>query len=208
MFFQATFWFTLAFVFAAVEIEIERKYGWAERAPTWFRTTGVAARIYGLAMSGKPLTGYHLWMFLLSVMIFHIPFASGVEWSWQAEFTALSIYLAWAPLWDFMWFVLNPHWGLKNFKKDRVWWHAKSWWVFGLFPADYPVSWLISVGLIFAADWRGYSDLLPSNLALLAYFLAYTFFTIFFVAPVYQKWYRWMRRKDDRDRIFHIQNSP
>ena len=110
----------------------------------------------------------------------------------------------------FVGFVWNPEGGPKNFKEGRGWWHAKSWWVFGLFPADYPVSWLICVGLIFAADWRGYSDLLPSNLALLAYFLAYTFFTIFFVAPVYQKWYRWMRRKDDRDktRIFHIQNSP
>lgn len=212
MFFQATFWFALAFLFAAVEIEIEGKYGWAERTPTWYRTTGIAARIYGLVMGGKPLTGYHLWMFLLSVMIFHIPFASGVEWSWQAEFTALSIYFAWAPLWDFLWFVLNPHWGLKNFKRDRVWWHAKSWWVLGFFPLDYLVGWFISIVFATASTRLEQSqNMVPmDHLCLLGGFLACTFVTVLIIAPWYHKWYQWMLRKDDRDKthIFHIRNSP
>src|SRR4051812_18615978 len=49
--------FGYALLFAAVEIEIEGSHGWAERLPPWFRITPWYARLYGLLMRGKPLTG-------------------------------------------------------------------------------------------------------------------------------------------------------
>jgi len=65
LFLTSLFWFFLAAVFAAIEIEIEGKHGWAEKTSTWFRTQGVPAKLYGLLMGGKPLTGYHMFMFFL-----------------------------------------------------------------------------------------------------------------------------------------------
>jgi hypothetical protein len=28
---------------------------------------------------------------------------------------------------DFLWFVFNPHYGIKKFRKGEIWWH-KTWW--------------------------------------------------------------------------------
>ncbi|MEK7653518.1 MAG: hypothetical protein AAB358_03495 [Patescibacteria group bacterium] len=186
------FWFILAVIFAAIEIESEGIYGWAEKMPTWYRTTGFWGKLYGLAMSKKPLTGYHSFMFFLPVMIFHAPFFSGVAWSISAELSTMALYLLWCPMWDFLWFVLNPEYGLKNFKKDKVWWHAKSPWVLGI-PLDYINAVVISIVLAGLAEKK-----IPyGHLYLVGFFLACTTVTIF-LAPIYHNWYRWMRRKDDR----------
>jgi hypothetical protein len=67
------FWSVFATVIACVEIEIEGRYGWAEKLPTWYRTTGFCARVFGFVAGGKPLTGYHAFMFFVPVMIFHAP---------------------------------------------------------------------------------------------------------------------------------------
>ena len=77
-------------LFAAVEIEIEGPHGWAERLPTWFRVTPLYARAYRLFMRGKPLTGYHLVMFILPLWSFHLGFVGGIPWSWAAEATTLA----------------------------------------------------------------------------------------------------------------------
>jgi hypothetical protein len=197
----ATFWFLMALVIAAVEIESEGKYGWAEKAPTWFRKTGFAARLYGLAMGGKPLTGYHTFMFFLPVLIFHSGFFMGAPWSWRAELAAWAMYFAWCPLWDYLWFLLNPAYGFKRFRKENVWWHAKSDWVLGRFPADYLVGWGISIPLAFAAGRLG------NHIELLGWFLAMTALTIFFVGPAYARWRTKMLAPERDERhlagIFH-----
>ena len=38
---------------------------------------------------------------------------------------------------DFLWFVLNPHFGWSKFNKNSIWWHKR--WFLGL-PLDY---WLL-----------------------------------------------------------------
>ena len=53
------FLFAYALLFALAEIEIEGAHGWAEKLPTWYRVTPRYARLFGLFLSGKPLTGYH-----------------------------------------------------------------------------------------------------------------------------------------------------
>src|ERR1041384_2145455 len=86
------FLFGYALLFAAVEIEMEGDRGWAEPLPTWFRFKPLYARAYGVFMRGKPLTGYHLVMFVLPLWSFHLGFVGGIPWSWAGESTALSAY--------------------------------------------------------------------------------------------------------------------
>ena len=57
--------FAWAFGLAAIEIEIEGGWGWAERLPTWWRSRGLVGRAYGVAMGRRPLTGYHVWAFTI-----------------------------------------------------------------------------------------------------------------------------------------------
>ncbi len=137
---EPMFWFVLALILAAIEIEIEGKQGWAEKMPTWYRTTGFFGKLYGLVMNGKPLTGYHLFMTIFTVMIFHVPFFSGTKWSVSAELSTLAIYFVWCAVWDYLWFVLNPYYGVRNFKRQNIWWHTKSYWILNLFPLDYVIG--------------------------------------------------------------------
>lgn len=105
---------------AALEIQIEGKFGWAAHLPT-FRLKK--------KMRGKPITGYHLFIILFTLIIFHFPlfFAS---WSLKKECLVLGIYIFMWTLEDFLWFVLNPHYGLHKFNKNNkdIWWH-QSWFV-------------------------------------------------------------------------------
>lgn len=197
MFGTALFYFILATLVAMVEIELEGKYGWAEKLPTWYRTRGTAAKVYGMVMSGRPLTGYHALMFVLVPLIFHLPFASGMEWSIEAELRTLAMYFAWCPLWDFLWFVLNPHYGIRRFQKKYIWWHAKVKWI-GPVPLDYIVGWVLSVLLALGAGY------LRERLFILGTFVLLFLVTIA-LAPMYRRWRIKMDRRDDRSlaRIFH-----
>jgi hypothetical protein len=202
---SSVFWFLFAAVFAMVEIESEGKFGWAERAPTWYRTAGFAGRLYGLLMGGKPLTGYHAAMFFIPVMIFHAGFLMGAPWSPEAELTTWAMYFAWNVLWDFLWFVLNPHYTIAGFRKNLVWWHAKSRWVGGMFPLDYLAGLIVSLACAALAAYVARNvDPLYDHLGRLVIGLAMIVGTVF-LAPYYGLLYWEMRTKDDRDKadIFH-----
>ena len=202
----AVFWFFLAMIFAAIEIEIEGKHGWAEKTSTWFRTKGLPAKLYGLFMGGKPLTGYHLFMFFLPILMFHSHFVMGVSWSVEAELLVFALYFAWMPTWDFLWFVLNPYYGVKKFKKQNVWWHARSHWLFNVTPLDYLFGWGVSLALAGLAT-RQTSDttLFANHVQLLFWFFIFTTLAILFLAPLYKRWHAKMRQRDDRPTsgIFH-----
>ena len=201
---KVMFWGLFATVLACVEIEAEGKHGWAEKMPTWYRTRGFIARVYGLMMGGKPLTGYHAFMFFMPALIFHTHFFLGVEWTIAGELAAWALYFAWCPLWDYFWFVLNPHYQGK-FKKTHVWWHAQSPWILGLFPLDYLMGILISIGFAAGAMFvSGSTDALIGHLKLLGGLAIYTI-CLHIAAPLYRKWYSRMRMQDDREsaKIFH-----
>lgn len=197
---KIVFWCIFAVVFACIEIESEGEYGWAHKAPTWYRTQGFVAKLYGLAMGGKPLTGYHTFMFFVPLLIFHASFFSGAPWSVSAEFGAIALYFAWCPLWDYYWFVLNPAYH-KKFKKGYVWWHAKSFWVFGLFPVDYLIGAIVSFGLqgIACAVDQSTTPIIE-HAKLVGGFAAFTVL-LHLLAPLYRSWYAKMRKKDDRDKV-------
>lgn len=201
----ALFWFSLCVIMAGLEIESEGKHGWAEKMPTWYRKTGRTARVFGRLMGGKPLTGYHSYMFFLPLAFVHIPFVTGLPWSLADECRVLSMYFIVSVLWDFIWFVLNPHYGMRNFTKEKVWWHAKSPWIFGLFPADYLYGMVIATVLAYlgglaADDTNRFLD----YLAMLAWLAAMTAACII-ASPLYHRWRSSMNARDDRDKtdIFH-----
>ena len=194
------FWSVFATVVACIEIESEGKYGWADKTPTWYRTTGFWGKAYGVLMRVKPLTGYHAFMFFLPVLIFHAAFFMGAPWSLKAELGTWALYFGWCPLWDYFWFVLNPAYKGK-FKKEYIWWHAKSPWVFGLFPMDYLMGLVISLGFAGSAAWlSGSLVYFTDHLKLLGGFAIYTVL-LHIVAPFYHRWYANMRKSDDRGKV-------
>lgn len=198
------FWFLLATVLAGIEVESEGKYGWAEKMPTWYRTTGFWGRLYGYFMSGKPLTGYHLLLSVFVLSLFHIPLFSGVAWGIAWEFETLAIFFLWVPSWDYNWFVLNPHFK-GRFKKKYVWWHAGDRWVFGLFPLSYLIGVALSMGCAGGAALAAGSQApFLKHLAFLGGFGICTVL-LHLAAPAYRHWYLRMRQSDDRDKapIFH-----
>ena len=202
---SAAFWFVFCCILAGLEVEIEGDHGWAETLPTWYRTTGFFARVYGFFVGKRPLTGYHLFITLLPLVVTHARFADGVPWTPSAECLSLATYFVVCSMWDFLWFVLNPHFGIANFRQEKIWWYAHSWWVGDVFPADYLYSALAALLL------AGVAAVLGKNGDIFVRFLfgcavqgALVALTVK-CAPRYHRWYRRMRRRDDRDKtdIFH-----
>lgn len=119
----------LAIILALWEVQIEGKDGWAAKLPCWRLEKGWFIKLTG----GRPLTGYHFYMTLFLISVIHLPLFF-LQWSWQLECLLLGFYIGMVLLEDFFWFVFNPHYGIKNFRSGKVWWH-KHWW--GPVPAFY-----------------------------------------------------------------------
>jgi hypothetical protein len=52
---------------------------------------------------------------------------------------------------DFLWFVLNPAFGIRRFRREHIWWHAPTWW--WIMPRDYWVFSIIGCGAYVAGVW-------------------------------------------------------
>jgi hypothetical protein len=52
---------------------------------------------------------------------------------------------------DFLWFVLNPAYGIRRFRKQHIWWHSPTWW--WIMPRDYWVFLLVGCGSYAAGVW-------------------------------------------------------
>lgn len=134
--------FILAVVLAILEIQIEGPNGWAKNLPTWRPAADKwYIRMYVKFMSGREATGYHITMFSFVFLIFNLPYFFGLDINWNNWLRTASFFLIFVVLWDFLWFVLNPHYPLKKFKKEHIWWH-KKWLAFA--PVDYYGSILLS----------------------------------------------------------------
>jgi len=129
----------VSYCFAKVEIAIEGEHGWADDLPTWrLSKEHILSRMLS---GGRELTGYHFWIqtFVFSLLhvvyLFHVP-------SFAIELQILSFIFALWIIEDFLWFLLNPAYGIKKFKKEYIWWHERHWWWFA--PMEYftflPVS--------------------------------------------------------------------
>jgi hypothetical protein len=103
-------------LFALLEIQIEGEHGLAAKLPTF--------KIKSRFFPHHPwiLTGYHIYLWLFLFLMLHVP-RLFVEWGFREELEVLSFYVLILGLEDFLWFVLNPYFTLKKFKKAHVWWH-------------------------------------------------------------------------------------
>lgn len=128
----------LAFFHAKQEIEIEGKNGWARNLPT-FRINNRLTRI----LIAKELTGYHIFMLLMFLLIFHLPLFF-IRVSIQNECILLGLMSFYWVIEDFLFFIFNPHFGIKKFRKKYISWHKR--FLFGI-PYSY-YSGLIIGGIL------------------------------------------------------------
>lgn len=135
----------LAYCFAKVEIHIEGDAGWAANLPTWRIESHWLLDVF---WGGRAMTGYHAWVFPFIALFFHAPVFFFAQWSWLMEARILAAIMLFWIAEDFLWFIVNPAFGLARFRAEYVPWHKH--WTFGA-PVDY---WIFS-GL--SAALFGYS---------------------------------------------------
>lgn len=135
-----------AYFFARVEVEIEGEAGWAANLPTWRIEEHPLLDIF---WGGRPMTGYHAWMFSFIALFFHFPLCFMGEWSIRLEAKILACVMMFWVVEDFLWFVINPAFGLRRFRPQHIAWHKR--WACGA-PVDYWLFGACSV-LLF---WYGY----------------------------------------------------
>ena len=142
---EGAFLFGLCWLLAKVEIHIEGDSGWAVKLPTW---RWEPEWFLGLT-NGKALTGYHLYLTLFLLGMFHLPL---VFTGFTRELSAkcLSSYFLVTAAWDLQWFVWNPAWGLHGLRTRPVPWFRRK---FLGFPVDYYAAVAASAALT-ALVWR------------------------------------------------------
>ena len=137
-----------AAIFALIEVQIEGDQGWAASLPTW-RVENRWTRFF---FSGKPLTGYHFYILLFVCVILHSPYALDLAaFSWANELRMLAFMIFFWVFEDFLWFLLNPAFGLKKFRPEHIPWHAPAWW--WIMPRDYWVFTPLGI-LCYVASWQ------------------------------------------------------
>jgi hypothetical protein len=132
----------LAVVLALWEVQIEGGDGWVAKLPTWRISRGWVLRFTG----GRPLTGYHVFLTVFLLSMVHLPLFF-VPWHWRLEALLLGFYVGMFLLEDFFWFAFNPAYGIRNFRRGKIWWH-RGWW--GPVPALYWVLAILATGLWWA----------------------------------------------------------
>jgi len=140
MFAQTLYLFIIGLVLALLEIQIEGPEGWAAKLPTWRSDKPWLKKLNG----GRPVTGYHLALVSLLLLFFHLPLVWN-GWSISGEARSLSSFLFLVVFWDFLWFVLNPSFGLRRYSRANIWWFRH--WLLG-FPVDYYIALLLSFGVV------------------------------------------------------------
>lgn len=198
------FLFVMAALFAIFEIEAEGKYGWAEKFPTWYRVNGPAK--WYVRITHKPLTGYHLALFCVTLMLFFWPMTATSSWSLSGVLASLANYLAWVVVWDYSWFILNPHYGARRFRRHTVWWFGKEPWL-GPIPVSYIASWVAALGLsaLGGVVSGNAEQAVKSQLWQFGWYAVGILSLIIMGAPMFGRYYYAMRNKDERSEagIFH-----
>lgn len=170
---HGAYFFAICVALAQLEIQIEGKYGWAEKLPTWRWQPPWLKRV-----ASRPITGYHVYLTLFMLLLLHLPIVFG-GFTWEIESELLSFYFFMVVFWDFLWFVLNRHYGLRRFNGENIWWYKK--WFLRL-PLDYYYGLAVSLLIFMLPALLGANiDLLDRSQAwfiVLAELLALTFVTV------------------------------
>lgn len=138
----------LAFFFANVEIQIEGAQGWAVGLPTWRIEQHWLLDIF---WGGRPMTGYHAWVFSFMALFFHFPLVFAGRWTPKLHARVVACIAYFWIVEDLLWFVLNPAFGWSKLDPEHVPWHFH--WFMGL-PTDYTTFTLAATAL-FVWSWWG-----------------------------------------------------
>lgn len=139
----------LGFFFAKVEIQIEGGQGWAASLPTWRIEEHWLLNIF---WGGRAMTGYHAWVFSFMFLAFHTPLLMAGRFSLRLETRILgSVALFWM-VEDFLWFVLNPVYGIRRFTPEHIPWH-KNWFLW------MPVDYWVFTGVTVLLFWYSYRSI-------------------------------------------------
>lgn len=133
----------LGLFFAMTEIQIEGAHGWAAALPTWRIERHWLLDIF---WGGRPMTGYHAWVFPFMFLAFHLPHAIHGSFSLKTEARCLGALMLFWICEDFLWFALNPAYGLARFTPQLIPWHRH--WLLGV-PTDYLVFTLAGGALLY-----------------------------------------------------------
>jgi hypothetical protein len=113
----------LAALHAQLELQIEgKKAGWALKLPCW-RVNNKFTQL----ILGKEITGYHFWLLIMYVVIFHSPYLF-IPLTLKNELLILGFFCWYWIAEDWFWFLENSLYGLKNFKPGRIFWHKRWIW--------------------------------------------------------------------------------
>jgi hypothetical protein len=137
----------MAFFFSEVEIQIEGPAGWASSLPTWRIENHWLLDIF---WGGRPMTGYHAWVFGFMFLVFHLGVFINLNWSLRTEARIIAALMLFWIIEDFLWFVLNPAFGIDNFSRNKIPWH-KQWFL--NMPVDYWIFTIVSALLM----WLSYA---------------------------------------------------
>jgi hypothetical protein len=138
----------LGMFFAKTEIQIEGANGWAAALPTWRIEKHLLLDIF---WGGRAMTGYHAWVFSFMFLTFHLPHAILGRFSWRTEARCIGALMFFWIAEDFLWFILNPAFGLARFSPLFISWHKR--WLLGV-PTDY-VTYLLLGGLLLTWSFLG-----------------------------------------------------
>lgn len=128
----------LAAIHAKLELQIEgKKAGWALRLPCW----RIDNRFFRFVL-GKEMTGYHFYLLVLFLLIFHSPYLF-ISCTLKHELNILGLFCWYWIAEDWFWFLENNLYGLRNFKPGRIFWHKR--WIYFL-PVSY--FWGLILGTI------------------------------------------------------------
>jgi len=127
----------LGYLFSNVEIQIEGPHGWAEELPTWRLDHHW---LLNIVWGGRPVTGYHVYLFAFMALIFHLPLVMTGRFTLRLEARALGSIMCFWIIEDFLWFWQNPHYGLDKLFGADIGWHQHyilflpwDYWIFSIF---------------------------------------------------------------------------
>jgi hypothetical protein len=138
----------LGIFFAKTEIQIEGANGWAAALPTWRIEKHLLLDIF---WGGRAMTGYHAWVFSFMFLAFHLPHVVQGSFSWRMEARCIAALMIFWIAEDFLWFVLNPAFGLSRFSPEHIPWHKH--WLLGV-PTDY-LTYILLGGLLLILSFPG-----------------------------------------------------
>jgi hypothetical protein len=140
----------LAYCFANVEVQIEGADGWAAKLPVTFRVE--QHWLLDLLWGGRPMTGYHAWVFGFMALVFHLPLLLTWQWSVRLEARVVGCVMLFWIVEDFLWFVVNPAYGITPLVTRQVAWHRHY---FLFLPADYWTFTITAAALLWYSFRRG-----------------------------------------------------